>query len=96
MIFMVDDSGIATCMDPKTGEAIWTERVGGNFSASPIYADGRIYVCNEEGKVTSFAATREYKVLGEGQFDSGFMASPAAVGNALYLRSKTHMYCLQK
>jgi outer membrane protein assembly factor BamB len=96
MIFMVDDSGIATCMDPKTGEAIWTERVGGNFSASPIYADGRIYVCNEEGKVTSFAAAREYKVLGEGQFDSGFMASPAAVGNALYLRSKTHMYCLQK
>ena len=95
-IFMVDDSGIATCLDVKTGEAVWTERVGGNFSASPIYADGRIYVCNEEGKVTAFAAEQQYKVLGEGQFEAGFMASPAAVGDSLYLRTKTHMYCVQK
>ena len=95
-IFMVDDSGIATCLDANTGDAVWTERVGGNFSASPIYADGRIYACNEEGKVTAFAAERQYKVLGEGQFESGFMASPAAVGDSLYFRTKTHMYCVQK
>jgi outer membrane protein assembly factor BamB len=96
MLFLVDDSGIATCLDAKTGETVWTERVGGNFSASPLYADGKIYACNEEGKVTVFVPERQYRVLGEGRFESGFMASPAAVGNALFLRTKTHMYRVEK
>ena len=92
-LFMVDDSGIASCVDAKSGETLWTERVGGNFSASPLLADGRIYACNEEGKMTVFAADKAgYRVLGEGQFESGFMASPAVSGGALYLRSKTHLY----
>lgn len=95
-LFMVDDSGIASCVDASSGDTLWTERVGGNFSASPLYADGRIYVFNEEGKMTSFAADRlSYKPLGEGQFESGFMASPAASGHALYVRSKTHLYRLE-
>lgn len=96
LLFLVDDSGIATCLDGRTGEPVWTERVGGNFSASPLYADGKIYACNEEGKVTVFAPERQYRVLGEGKFESGFMASPAAVGRSLFLRTKTHMYCLEK
>lgn len=95
-LYMVDDSGIASCVDARSGETLWTERVGGNFSSSPLYVDGRIYAFNEEGKVTSFAADRAgYKPLGEGQFESGFMASPAVAGNALYLRSKTHLYCIE-
>jgi hypothetical protein len=95
-LFLVDDSGIASCVDTKTGETVWTERVGGNFSASPLYADGKIYACNEEGKVTVFSPERTYRVLGEGKFESGFMASPAAVDHSLFLRSKTHMYCVEK
>jgi len=92
-LFMVDDSGIASCVDAKSGETLWTERVGGNFSASPLLADGKIYACNEEGKMTVFAADKTgYRVLGEGQFESGFMASPAVSAGALYLRSKTHLY----
>lgn len=92
-LYMVDDSGIASCVDAKSGETLWTERVGGNFSASPLFADGRIYACNEEGKVTTFAADKTgYKMLGEGQFESGFMASPVAVGKALFLRTKAHLY----
>jgi outer membrane protein assembly factor BamB len=92
-LFMVDDSGIASCVDAKSGDTLWTERVGGNFSASPLLSDGRIYACNEEGKMTVFAAEKTgYRVLGEGQFESGFLASPAVSGGALYLRSKTHLY----
>ena len=95
-LYMVDDSGIASCVDAKSGETLWTERVGGNFSASPVYVDGRIYACNEEGKVTTFAADKAgFKKLGEGQFESGFMASPAVAGGALYLRSKTHLYRIE-
>jgi len=95
-LFMVDDSGIASCVDALTGEARWSQRIGGNFSASPLLADGRIYACNEEGKVTSFAPDKDgFKLLGEGQFDAGFMASPAVADGALFLRSKTHLYRLE-
>ncbi len=92
-LFMVDDSGIASCVDASSGEVRWSHRIGGNFSASPVYADGRIYACNEEGKVTTFAPDKDaFKMLGEGQFEAGFMASPAIAGRSLFLRSKTHLY----
>lgn len=92
LLFMVDDAGIANCVDPKTGEVIWTQRIGGNFSASPVYVDGRIYLLNEEGKMTAIAPEREFKVLGEGKFEDGFMASPAVAGDALFVRTKTALY----
>ncbi len=92
-LYMVDDSGIASCVDAASGETRWSERVGGNFSSSPLYVDGRVYAFNEEGKVTAFAADPAgYQKLGEGKFESGFMASPAVAGNALFLRTKTHLY----
>ncbi len=92
-LYMVDDSGIASCVDAASGETRWSERVGGNFSSSPLYVDGRVYAFNEEGKVTSFAADPAgFQKLGEGKFESGFMASPAVAGNALFLRTKTHLY----
>jgi outer membrane protein assembly factor BamB len=96
MLYMVDDSGIASCVDATSGEVVWSERIGGNFSASPVYADGRVYALNEEGKVTTFAAEKTFRKIGEGQFEAGFMASPAVAGNALYLRSKTHLYRVEK
>jgi outer membrane protein assembly factor BamB len=95
LLFMVDDSGIANCVDAKTGEVIWTQRIGGNFSASPVYVDGRIYTFNEEGKVAVIAPEREFKLLGEGKFEDGFMASPAIAGNALFLRTKTALYRIE-
>ena len=96
LIYAINDGGIATCVDAKTGAVVWSERIGGNFSAAPVFADGRIYACNEEGKVTAFAPGREFKVLGEGQFDAGFMASPAVAGKALFLRTKTHLYRVEQ
>lgn len=92
LLYLFNDGGIATCVEAKTGTVIWSERFGGNCSASPIYADGRIYMANEEGKVTVLAPGREFKVLAENKFPDGFMASPAVSGKALYLRTKTHLY----
>jgi outer membrane protein assembly factor BamB len=96
LLFMIDDSGIANCLEAKTGNVVWTERVGGNVSASPVHGAGQIYVCNEEGKVAVLAPGREYKLLAENQFPDGFMASPAVSGKALYLRSKTHLYRVEE
>lgn len=92
LLLMVDDSGIGTCVEARTGEVLWTQRIGGNFSASPICAGGKVYFLNEEGKVTVIEATREYRVVSEGKFESGFMASPAVAGEDLFLRTKTALY----
>ena len=96
-IYAVSDSGIGTCWEAKTGEEKWIARVGGNYSSSPIYADGKIYFCSEEGKTTVIEANpNEYKVLAENTIGDGFMASPAVSGDTLYLRSRSHLYCVKK
>lgn len=92
LVFGIEDGGVASCWDAKTGEAVWNERVGGNHSASPLLADGRIYFFSEEGKSAVVAAAREYRKLAENTLGDGFMASPAVHGNALILRSRTHLY----
>ncbi len=95
LIFMIDDGGIASCLEAKTGVEVWRERVGGNYSASPAWAENRIYFFNEEGKTTVIDASREFKKLAENKLDDGFMASPAIAGRALYLRSKKNLYRIE-
>lgn len=96
LLYLCDDGGIVSCLDAKTGDEVWKDRVPGPFSASPLYADGRIYLFNELGKTFVIAAGREFKKLAENDLDAGFMASPAVVGKALYLRTKTHLYRIEK
>jgi len=95
LLFMVDDGGVAACVEAKTGEEVWRQRAGGNYSASPIHANGKIYFFNESGKSTVIQAAGQYKVLAENALDDGFMASPAVSGNALYLRTRTHLYRIE-
>jgi outer membrane protein assembly factor BamB len=92
LIFMVNDTGIVSCIEAKTGASVWTSRIAGTYSASPISAAGRIYFFNEDGKTTVIEAGRTFKVLSENLLDEGFMASPAIVGDALILRTRTHLY----
>jgi outer membrane protein assembly factor BamB len=95
LLFAIDDSGIASCLDAKRGAAIWNERIGGNVSSSPVYVDGMILFTNEEGKCTLIEAGRTYKVIAQNQLGDGFMASPAISGKAIYLRSRTHVYRIE-
>jgi outer membrane protein assembly factor BamB len=94
LIIMVDDGGIATSVDAKTGEKVWRARVGGTHSASPLLAGGRVYFFDEDGKTTVVEAGRTFRVLAENHLDEGFMASPAAAGRALFLRTRTHLYSI--
>ena len=96
LIFMVNDGGIVGAVEAKTGELVWRGRVDGTYSASPIVAGGRIYAFNEDGKTTVLEAGREFKVLAENFLDDGFMASPAVDGQALYLRTRTHVYRIEE
>ena len=76
LIYMIDDKGIASCVEAKTGELVWQKRIGGEYSASPVYADGKIWLFSEDGKTTVIRPGRTFEALAENQLDDGFLASP--------------------
>lgn len=94
-IYMINDGGVVSCVEAKTGKPIWHHRVEGQFSASLLHGDGRIYAFSESGLGVVFAATAEFESIAENELESGFMASPAAVDGALIVRSKTHLYRIE-
>ena len=96
LLYMVDDSGIASCLEANTGKKVWSKRIGGEYSASPLFADGRVYFFSQDGKTTAIAPGREAKVVGESKLDEGFMGSPAVSGKSLILRTKSHLYRVEQ
>jgi outer membrane protein assembly factor BamB len=96
LLYGIEDNGVFTCWEAMTGKVVWSERIGGHYSASPLAAGDRIYLFSEEGKTMVLAAGREYKKLAENQLGDGFMASPAVAGNALFLRSRSHLYRVEE
>ena len=95
LLYLVDDAGVVTCLEAKTGNEVWKERMGGHFSASPLTAEGRIYCFSEEGKTTVLKPGRKFEVIAESQLKDGFMASAAVAGKAFFLRTKTHLYRIE-
>jgi outer membrane protein assembly factor BamB len=93
-LFMVSQEGIASCIDALSGEIRWNERLGGAYWASPIYADGKVFFFAENGTSTVLAASTEFKPLAKNTLDGEIMATPAFVGNSIFLRTKTHLYRL--
>jgi outer membrane protein assembly factor BamB len=93
-LYMVSDNGIASCIDAKTGAPFWQVRLGGNHSASPIYADGRIYFLSEEGESVVIAPGKEFKALAKNQLDGPTLASMAVSNGSIFVRSQTHLYRL--
>ncbi len=91
-VYMVADNGIVTCMDAREGTIHYSERLGGEFSASPLVMGDRIYFFDQAGKVTVLAAGKKFEVLGTSSLGDGFMASPAVAGDSLILRSKSKLY----
>ncbi len=93
-VFMVSDKGVATCMNQENGEAIWRERIGGKYAASPVFDGEKIMAISEDGLIKFFKADDEFKLLGKSKLGDGFMASPAIAGKRIVLRSLTHLYCV--
>ena len=95
-IVMVSDKGVATCLDAKSGDVRFSERLGGNFCSSPLYADGRIWVGNREGQTFILTPGKEFHVEATNQLDGEIMATPIAVGPALFLRTDKAVYRIEK
>lgn len=91
-LYMVSDGGIASCVEAKTGRVHWQERVGGNYSASPIDAGGRIYFQNEEGTGVVVKAGRTFEKLSSNDLGERSLASYAAADDAFYIRTDGHLY----
>ncbi|MEI8369580.1 MAG: PQQ-binding-like beta-propeller repeat protein [Planctomycetia bacterium] len=95
-IVMVSDKGVATCLDADSGDVRFSERLGGNFCSSPLYADGRIWVGNREGQTFILTPGKEFHVEATNQLDGEIMATPIAVGPALFLRTDKAVYRIEK
>ena len=91
-LYVVNDGGIAQCLDAKTGESYWIQRLGGEYSASPIYADGRIYFLSETGAATVIAPGRVFRRLATNSLDGETLASMAVAAGSIFIRSDSHLY----
>ena len=95
-IYLMADNGIATCLDAKTGQQHWQKRLGGNFSASLVYADDRIYSLDENGKTYVFAPTKdEYRELAVNELPGRTLATIACADESLFLRTDKSLYRIQ-
>jgi outer membrane protein assembly factor BamB len=91
-LFTVSDIGVAAALDAQTGVPRWQQRLGGNYSASPVFADGRIYFLSEEGLTTVIAPGAEFRVLAKNQLDGTTLASMAVSGGSMFIRSDRYLY----
>jgi len=91
-LYIISDGGITTCFNAADGTILWNGRIDGNYSASPVFADGHIFVASEEGKVTVFAPGNEYNEVATKQIVGSITASPIPLNGALVIRSDTAIY----
>ncbi|MEE3368260.1 MAG: PQQ-binding-like beta-propeller repeat protein [Planctomycetota bacterium] len=95
-IYMVHDDGVATRLDAKTGKVQWQERLEGKYTASLLYAPGRIYCFDRDGRGVVLKAGETFERLAVNQLDEGMMSSPAVTDKAILLRTKKHLYCIEQ
>jgi len=91
-LYIVNDGGIASCLDAKTGETRWLQRLGGEYSASPVFADGRIYFLSEGGVATVIAPGKEFRKLATSSLDGETLASMAISDGSIFIRTDSHLY----
>jgi outer membrane protein assembly factor BamB len=91
-LYIVNDAGIASCLDARSGDVHWQQRLGGTYSASPTFADGRIYFLSEQGVATVIEPGREFRKIATNALDGAALASPGVSGHSLFVRSDRHLY----
>jgi outer membrane protein assembly factor BamB len=96
-LFIVSDSGMATCYQADTGELKWKERLKGGYYSSPLLVGGEIYACGRNGETEIFKASPNgFVETAHNKLDDGINASPAACGGQLFIRTEKHLYCIGK
>jgi outer membrane protein assembly factor BamB len=91
-LYLVNDIGIATCLDAKTGAVHWQQRLRGNFSASPVFVDGRIYFQSEEAVTIVITPGKVFQQLALSGLEGRTLASMGVSGGSFFIRSDKHLY----
>jgi outer membrane protein assembly factor BamB len=94
-LYFVSDGGIASCLDSQTGAVHWSERLEGDFSASPIYAEGRIYFQNEAGSGFVIRAGTRFELIAKNDLGERSLASYAVADNQLFIRTVDHLWAIK-
>ena len=95
-LYAITDGGVASCYNPTNGEIVWQERIGGNFSASPVLAGGSIYFLSEAGETIIIAAGPQFKILARNPLGEKCQASIALSGPRLFIRSEKNLFCITR
>ena len=96
-LYMVNDKGgIVSCLDARTGDLHWRKRIGGNYSASPIYSEGKLYFLSEEGVGTVINASTDYKVLAQNDLGVRTLASYVPTDRSLLIRSEKYLFRIEE
>jgi len=95
LLYLLSDKGVLNCKGALTGKTVWTERLEGDYGASLLYAENRIYFSNKNGKTTIIQPGRTFRVLAVNELDGFIGASPAVAGKSLLMRTKTDLYRVQ-
>jgi outer membrane protein assembly factor BamB len=96
-LYTITEQGIAMCLDGKTGEILWQERIGGNHSASPVHAGGHVYFTSEEGETTVIKAAPKFEVVATNRVDGGMVQASMAISRGqIFLRTADSLYCIGK
>ena len=94
-LFLWGDNGAVVCVKAKTGEEMWTRRVGGNYSGSRVCVDGKLYCVAQDGTVAVIDAGPDYKLLGKTELGERCHSTPAIADGRLFIRGFEHLFCLK-
>jgi outer membrane protein assembly factor BamB len=95
-LYFVSDKGVATCVDALTGHENWSERIGGAYSASPLFADGKIYLQAEDGNALVLEPGTKFTKIADTGFKERTLASYAVGDDCLFIRTEKHLYRVQQ
>ncbi|HEU4386446.1 MAG TPA: PQQ-binding-like beta-propeller repeat protein, partial [Blastocatellia bacterium] len=94
--YSVNDRGIMWCLDAKTGAEVYGQQrlKPGTYSSSPVLADGRIYLLNEDGLTTVVKAGPQFEILAENSLNDYCLSSPAISEGQIFIRTAQFLYCI--
>jgi outer membrane protein assembly factor BamB len=95
-VFIVTDNGVVYALDAKTGSPVWgpTRLKSGTYSASPVFADGRVYTTNEDGMTSVFSAGPAFELLAENPLNDYTLSSPAVSQGQIFIRTAKHLFAI--
>ena len=94
LLFLVSDSGIASCVNARTGEVVWRERIDGEFFGSPVVVGARLYVISKAGELFVLNATENFEVLDRVELGDASFATPSIAGRTLYARTVSELIAI--